>query len=161
MTVLDTVVAETESATETTKPIFETSPSFQWENETQSALKIWFSKNPHPRQDKLSAKACILEQIARIDQLINDQLNTILHAPEFQALEARWRGLWALIDQARPYKTIKIRILDISWSEICKDIDKAADFDQSFLFQRIYNEEFDMPGGQPYGVLIGGLLCLS
>ena len=36
----------------------------------------------------------INERIAEIDRLLTDQLNAILHAPEFQALEGSWRGLF-------------------------------------------------------------------
>src|SRR4051812_49095072 len=35
----------------------------------------------------------INERIKHIDKLLSDQLNEILHAPQFQKLEATWRGL--------------------------------------------------------------------
>src|SRR4051812_28778927 len=41
--------------------------------------------------------AAINARIAQIDALISRQLNEILHAPEFQALEASWRGLAYLV----------------------------------------------------------------
>lgn len=94
-------------------------------------------------------------QIALIDELVNEQLNTILHHPQLQALEARWRGLLALAEEAAPFDNVRIRLLDISWREVCRDIDRAAEFDQSQLFHLIYNNEFGSPGGQPFGVLIG------
>lgn len=93
--------------------------------------------------------------IADIDQLINEQLNVILHDPKFQKLEASWRGLWHLAEQAQDTQDIKIRFLDISWAEVSKDIGRALEFDQSQLFNKIYNEEFGTPGGTPYGVIIG------
>src|SRR5215218_9926965 len=33
------------------------------------------------------------EMIARLDQKLSDQLNSIMHAPEFQSIESAWRGL--------------------------------------------------------------------
>jgi type VI secretion system ImpC/EvpB family protein len=36
-----------------------------------------------------------------------------------------------------------------------RDLDKAIDFDQSQLFRKVYNDEFGMPGGEPFGVLLG------
>ena len=93
--------------------------------------------------------------IADIDELINDQLNAIIHHPKLQKLESTWRGLWMLTSQAYGAPSTKIKILDVSWPEIVKDIDRALDFDQSQLFRKIYSEEYGSPGGEPYGVLIG------
>ena len=41
--------------------------------------------------------AAIQDRVAEIDELIGKQLDAILHAPEFQSLEARWRGLHYLV----------------------------------------------------------------
>src|SRR5580704_10404106 len=38
-------------------------------------------------------------RIAQIDELISKQLNEIMHAPEFQQLEASWRGLNFLVSK--------------------------------------------------------------
>ncbi len=35
-----------------------------------------------------------------------------------------------------------------------QDVLRAADFDQTRIFDKIYSTEFGMPGGQPYGVMI-------
>src|SRR3546814_1422745 len=43
----------------------------------------------------------------------------------------------------------------IGWPEVCRDLERAIEFDQSQLFSKIYSEEFGMPGGEPFGVLIG------
>ncbi len=93
--------------------------------------------------------------IAEIDHLINDQLNTIIHHRRFQSLEASWRGLWQLAVEADGIRNIKIRVLDISWQEVSRDISRALEFDQSQLFRKIYSEEYGTPGGEPYGVIVG------
>lgn len=93
--------------------------------------------------------------ITDIDHMINDQLNIIIHQPQFQKLESSWRGLWYLTIQADGRKNIKIKLLNISWAEIVRDMSRALEFDQSQLFQKIYSEEYGTPGGEPYGVLIG------
>lgn len=95
------------------------------------------------------------QTIATIDELINEQLNKIIHHPQLQKLEASWRSLWLLVTQASSASNVKIKVLDISWPEIVKDIDKALEFDQSQLFRKIYSDEYDTPGGEPFGVLIG------
>ena len=37
--------------------------------------------------------ASIDMRIAQLDELLSDQLNAIMHHPDFQKLEASWRGL--------------------------------------------------------------------
>lgn len=101
------------------------------------------------------AKNALQAVIADIDLLINDQVNAIIHHPQLQKLEASWRGLWMLVKQAEASREIKVKVLDIKWSEVVKDINKAIEFDQSQLFKKIYSEEYGSPGGEPYGAIIG------
>ncbi len=99
----------------------------------------------------------IQQLVAKIDRLLNIQVNIILHHPHFQILEASWRSLNALILSTAKFNqvNIKIKLLNISWNELSKDLMRAAEFDQSNLFRLIYNEEFGSPGGEPYGLLLG------
>jgi len=127
------------------------------DKKTPSALGKWFahfsiSERPYTQEDILVA---LLKDIALIDELINDQLNAIIHHKKFQQMESRWRGIGLLTDQAGGHRKIKIKMLDISWREVSRDIDKALEFDQSQLFQKIYSTEFGTPGGEPYGILLG------
>ncbi len=96
--------------------------------------------------------------IIEIDRRLNEQLDAILHHPRFQRLEASWRGLHYLASVEGAYDeelSVKIRVLNVSWNELAKDVTRALDFDQSQLFRKVYSEEFDMPGGEPFGVLLG------
>ena len=97
----------------------------------------------------------IQERIARIDALISRQLNEILHAPEFQKLEASWRGLSYLVQQAETGADLKIKVLNASKKDLVKDMEKASEFDQSSIFKKIYEEEFGSYGGVSYGCLVG------
>lgn len=93
--------------------------------------------------------------IAKIDSLISLQLSEILQHAAFHRLEASWRSLWHLCQQVHSERNIIIRVLAISLQTLRHDVMRAIEFDQSQLFRKIYNQEFGMPGGQPYGVLIG------
>lgn len=96
-------------------------------------------------------------QVAAIDRLVTDQVNAILHHPAFQRLEASWRAMAFLTrrDKRDGGPAIKIKVLDLSWSELGRDLDRAIDFDQSELFRKVYEGEFGSPGGEPFGALIG------
>ncbi len=94
-------------------------------------------------------------RIAELDQLLSDQLNAIMHDPMFQKLEASWRGLHYLVFDTEKYEGLRIRVLNISKSELLRDMKHAPELDQSDLFRWIYREEHEDLGGRPYGVLIG------
>jgi type VI secretion system protein ImpC len=100
-------------------------------------------------------EATINARIADIDRLLSTQLNAIMHAPEFQKLEGSWRGLHYLVMQSETSVMLKLRVLNISKKELAKDLEKAAEFDQSALFKKVYEEEYGTFGGAPYGALIG------
>jgi type VI secretion system protein ImpC len=93
--------------------------------------------------------------IAEIDKKISDQLNEIMHTEEFQKLEASWRGLFYLVDKSETGTQLKIRVMNASKRDLLKDLEKASEFDQSGLFKKIYESEYGIFGGEPYGVLIG------
>ncbi|MHC2068071.1 type VI secretion system contractile sheath large subunit [Bremerella sp. T1] len=111
--------------------------------------------------DGLSQKSLVRRlnaDVAQIDQWLNDQLNAILHHPQFQRLEASWRGLQYLtdmVDEEADREQVHIRVLNASWKEVERDIERAVEFDSSELFKKIYEEEFGTAGGKPYGVMIG------
>jgi type VI secretion system protein ImpC len=94
-------------------------------------------------------------RIGQLDQLISAQLNEIMHHEDFQKLEGSWRGLNYLVQQSETGEMLKIRVMNISKKDLLKDMEKAAEFDQSTLFKKIYEEEFGMFGGASYGALIG------
>jgi len=97
----------------------------------------------------------IKTRIAQVDQLISDQLNAILHHPEYQALEASWRGLSYIVQNSETGTRLKLRLLNATKKELLTDLEKATEFDQSVLFKKIYEEEYGTFGGHPYSCLIG------
>lgn len=97
----------------------------------------------------------ITARIAQIDRLISMQLNEIMHHPDLQKLEASWRGLSYLVHQSETGESLRIKVMNVTKKELLKDMEKASEFDQSNLFKKIYEEEFGMFGGAPFGVLIG------
>ncbi|WHI44525.1 type VI secretion system contractile sheath large subunit [Microbulbifer sp. JMSA004] len=106
-------------------------------------------------RENYSVRQYLSRIIAELDELICDQLNRIIHNEKFQRLEASWRGLSLLVFDTPHADNIKIKVLDASWKDLAKDIERAPDFDQSGLFHLVYNEEFGTPGGEPFGFLLG------
>ncbi len=93
--------------------------------------------------------------VNKIDALISAQLAEIMHAEKFQKLESSWRGMHHLVMNSETGSSLKIRMLNISKKELFKDLDKAVEFDQSQIFKKVYESEYGIAGGEPYGTLIG------
>ena len=100
-------------------------------------------------------EAMINARIAQLDHLISLQLNEIMHHPQFQKLEGTWRGLKYTVDNSELTPMLKIRILNASKKDLLRDLQRAADFDQSAMFKKVYEEEYGIFGGEPFGALVG------
>lgn len=94
--------------------------------------------------------------IASLDRKLSEQVNEILHAPEFQQIESAWRGLHYLVYNSETDANLKIRVMNVSKSELYRNLRTypGAKWDQSPLFKKVYEQEFGQLGGEPYGCLI-------
>jgi type VI secretion system ImpC/EvpB family protein len=122
------------------------------------ALALWLDLAGHPRPTTREELARLLNRdVARLDALLGRQVNAILHHPAFQKLEASWQGLRYLVERVPEDAEgkIKIKVLNVSWRELVRDLANAIEFDQSHLFRKVYEQEFGHPGGEPYGLLLG------
>ncbi len=95
--------------------------------------------------------------IAAIDAKLTEQINKIIHHPDFQQLESAWRGLHHLVTNTETDEMLKIRVLNISKKELARTLKKfkGTAWDQSPIFKKIYEEEYGQFGGEPYGCLVG------
>jgi len=100
-------------------------------------------------------EAMINARIAQLDALLSAQLSAIMHHPDFQKLEGTWRGLKYLLSQSETGTSLKIKVFNAKKTELLKDLQKAPEFDQSALFKKVYEEEFGVFGGAPFGALVG------
>lgn len=117
------------------------------------ALVAWFGELPDFTEPQQIARR-LNAAVAQIDALAEGMMNEILHHPALQKLEASWRGLKSLVERVPDGTNIKIRVLQATWNELVKDQERALEFDQSALFRKVYGDEFDTPGGTPYGLLL-------
>jgi type VI secretion system protein ImpC len=83
-------------------------------------------------------EATISARIANIDELLSRQLSVIMHAPDFQQLEASWRGLNYLVQQCEPRSHLHVKVLNVSKPDLLRDLERASEFDQSATFNKIY-----------------------
>ena len=94
---------------------------------------------------------------AALDRKLTEQINLIIHHPDFQKLESAWRGLHYLVNNTETDEQLKIRVMNVSKTDLGKTLKryKGTAWDQSPLFKRLYEEEYGQFGGEPYGCLVG------
>lgn len=70
-------------------------------------------------------KAMVDRMISEIDAKLSRQMDEILHNPEFQSLEASWRGLKLLVDRTDFRENIKVEILNASKQDLLDDFEDS------------------------------------
>lgn len=120
------------------------------------ALAEWFgtARAVSLAGDPDGLRGALDRDIAAIDAALSQQLDAVLHSDRLRRLEGSWRGLAWLVGGAETGPRLKLRLLGIGWNEICRDLERAIEFDQSQLFNKIYEEEFGAPGGEPFGLML-------
>jgi type VI secretion system protein ImpC len=95
--------------------------------------------------------------IAAIDRKLTEQVNQIIHHDAYRSLEGTWRGLHHLVNNTETDENLKIRVMNINKKDLGKTLKKfkGTAWDQSPLFKKLYEEEYGMAGGAPFGTLIG------
>ncbi|HWC99842.1 MAG TPA: type VI secretion system contractile sheath large subunit [Candidatus Sulfopaludibacter sp.] len=81
--------------------------------------------------------------LARIDDAITGEMRVLLHHPEFQALEAAWRGLYFLVRRLETGEELKIYLMDLPQEELTAgtglaDLARAFDGDPLAVVAGLY-----------------------
>lgn len=97
----------------------------------------------------------ISELVGRIDGKIQEQLDGLYHNPRFREIERNWRGLEDLCAYVQQ-EDIYVDFLDVTMEELRSDFaDHDADIFGSDLFRKVYIDEYDRYGGEPFATMIG------
>jgi type VI secretion system protein ImpC len=70
---------------------------------------------------------------AKVDDVIAATMRVLLHHPEFQALEALWRGVEFLARRLDTSETLQIVLIDVSKAELSADLGATSDVDKTAL----------------------------
>ncbi|ADZ92882.1 type VI secretion system contractile sheath large subunit [Marinomonas mediterranea] len=120
-----------------------------------AALKVFFELALESGTQIERIDKTLLDQyIATIDDVISAQLDEVLHHKDFQKVESSWRGLKFLVDRTDFKANMKIELLDCTKEALREDFEESPDTTQSGLFDQIYTQEYDTPGGEPVTSMI-------
>ncbi len=94
------------------------------------------------------------EMVAKVDMATGEGMREVLHHPDFQALEAAWRGLFFLVRRLETDTELKLYLLDVSKAELQEDL-KASDLRLTGTYRVLVEQTVGTPGGQPWAVVAG------
>jgi type VI secretion system protein ImpC len=95
------------------------------------------------------------EMLAQVDKAVGEAMGAILHHPDFQALEAAWRGLDLLARGIETDEQLKLYILDVSLAELAADFGSADDLSSTGIYKLLVDQTVRTPGAPTWAVLGG------
>lgn len=93
------------------------------------------------------------ELVASVDDTTSRLLRKILHHPDFQALEAAWRGLFFLVRRLEADSQLGIFLIDVSKDELAADLASTDDPHSTATYKLLVDSTVNTPGGKPWAVL--------
>ena len=100
-------------------------------------------------------------QIAALDLRIASVVDEVLHHPEYQALEARWRGLAFVVERVSFGQNVRVSVCACPDDALREDLEEAADVTRSWLFRTVYAAEYGQFGGTPFGAIFVDIAVAS
>ena len=91
--------------------------------------------------------------INEIDERLARQVGRIQHAPQLQAIEARWRELKQLVDATDGQRGVQVEFLDVTKDELALDFRNAPHLYKSSLYRMVHDKGTGAYGGVPYGLV--------
>jgi type VI secretion system protein ImpC len=133
---IDRMIEETE-----TKP----KPS-EWDAFLQRIVE------PHLVPD-IEAQKAKLE--ASVNAISSKLMAAILHYPDFQCLEAAWRGAYFLISRLETDNGVQIYLVDLSQAELAGDLMGAKNLRSTGISKLLIHKSSEILGEKPWAVLAG------
>lgn len=120
--------------------------SSDWNGMLQDLVKPYSIPSEDPAQTQL---------LGYVDAAIGELLEAILHHPEFQALEATWRGVYFLVSQLETGGELKIYLLDLTKQEVASDLHSADELARTALYSVLVEQTVQTPGADRWALLAG------
>jgi type VI secretion system ImpB/VipA family protein len=78
--------------------------------------------------------------IARVDEALSAAMRRVLHHPNFQTVEALWRGLEFIVRRIETSTRLQIVIYDVSAEELAADLAASDKLDESGLYSLLIEQ---------------------
>jgi type VI secretion system protein ImpC len=140
---LDQIVGEAEGRHPDTRTVSQPS---EWDAFLQKIVGPYLVPGDDPEQEEL---------VGAVDASISGLMQTILHHPDFQAIESAWRALRFLVNRVETDALLKVYLLDISKDELAADLRASDDLETTGTYRLFVEQASGIPGGEPWAMLAG------
>jgi type VI secretion system protein ImpC len=125
--------------------------------EPQQSLSEWESflnriVQPHLVPDIEERQSEIL---AIVDATTGELMRAILHHPDYQAMEAAWRGLHFAVSRIEIGEELMLYLFDVSKAELAADLGSAEDLKATATYKLLVEQTLGISGEEPWAVLAG------
>ena len=79
----------------------------------------------------------------------------LLHAADFQALEAAWRAVLFLVRNIETDSQLKIFLIDVSKEELTEDLLADGELSSTGIYKLLVEKTVDTPGEEPWALIAG------
>jgi len=121
-------------------------PASEWDSLLQDIVGPHLTPRPHPQLD---------EMLAAVDAATGELMRMILHHPDFQAVEAAWRGLSFLVKRLETGAQLQLYLLDLSKAELAEDLNRTENLRRTGIYKLLVEETVETAGGEPWAVVAG------
>ena len=95
------------------------------------------------------------EYLEAVDLATTEALRKIMHASEFQTLEASWRAVYFLVRKIETNRNLKLFLVDVSCDEMASDIQSSGGDIAATGLYKLLVEKRQGPGGIPFSIING------
>lgn len=95
------------------------------------------------------------EILAIVDATTGDLMRAILHHPDYQAMEAAWRGLHFAVSRIETGEELMLYLFDISKAELAADLGSTEDLRETSTYKLLVEQALVTSGEEPWAVLAG------
>lgn len=117
----------------------------RWHQLVRSIVEPYVIPAADPRQADL---------VASVDEATGEAMRRILHHPDFQALEATWRGLDFLRRRLVIDQDLQLHLFDLSRDELLADLLQNEHLEQSALYKVLVERTVGTAGGQAWPAVV-------
>jgi type VI secretion system protein ImpC len=145
---LDELLAQSIQETETRTGEAQPAPRLrdEWSQFIHDLVAPYIVPGAPPEQAKL---------VAEVDSAIGAQMRALLHQPDFQALEAAWRGVFFLVRRLETGVAMRLRLVDVSKAELAADLAACDDVRRSETWKLLVEQSVGTPGAPLWALLAG------
>lgn len=140
---LDQVLEETQEKMKDGAP---SQDDKEWDNFIYDIVKPHFVPDIEQQQS---------EMVSAVDAATGELMRMVMHHPDFQALEAAWRGIHFLTSRLETDSQLKVYLVDISKSELAADLKAGEDLHSTGIYRLLVEATVETFGGEQWAALAG------